>query len=67
MGAYPPPAKNQSSSAAEKSKHAAQVFADLLKEGGHSVETTDKMDEVRYQKVGTFSIPFTELVNADEG
>ena len=51
MGPYPPPAKNPSSSAAEKSKQAADVFASLLKEGGHSVERTDKMDEVRYQKV----------------
>jgi hypothetical protein len=51
LGAYPPPAQNPSASAAEKGRKAAITFAKLLEEGGHSVEVTERMDAVRYQKV----------------
>jgi hypothetical protein len=50
LGAYPPPAQNPSASAAEKGRKAAITFAKLLEEGGHSVEVTERMDAVRYQK-----------------
>jgi hypothetical protein len=51
LGAYPPPAQNPSVTAAEKGRKAANTFAKLLEEGGHTVEVTERMDAVRYQKV----------------
>ena len=51
LGAYPPPAQNTSTTAAEKGRKAAITFAKLLEEGGHAVEVTERMDAVRYQKV----------------
>jgi hypothetical protein len=51
LGAYPTPAKNPSPSSVEKGRTAAKLFAQLLEEGGHSVEVTERMDAVRYQKV----------------
>jgi hypothetical protein len=68
LGAYPPPAQNASPTAAEKGRKAAITFAKLLEEGGHSVEVTERMDAVRYQKASLYISPRDhELTNRTYG